>query len=273
MSWHVHAPLWEAYAAGRLDPAAEASVEAHITRCPECRGAARAVVAPAVAEAVWTDVRATISRPSVPVPVRVLRRMGVREDDLVVVSAADSLLVPWAVAVGFALVCACVVGLADLGAATRDAVFMALTPLVPVLAVVASYDALDPLRELAAPTPYSKLRLALLRASAALSVAVPAALAVGLLVPNMEDLAFVWLAPSLGLTVGALVLLTWFEAWVAGGLVAAAWVTFVVALRTGGDVDVLVSPVAQVAFVTGALLFAVALVLRTSTLRIQGGDL
>ena len=89
----------------------------------------------------------------------------------------------------------------------------------------------------------------------------------------MEDLAFVWLAPSLGLTVGALVLLTWFEAWVAGGLVAAAWVTFVVALRTGGDVDVLVSPAAQVAFVTGALLFAVALVLRTSTLRIQGGDL
>ena len=272
MSWHVDAPLCEAYAAGRLDPAAEAGVETHITGCAECRAVARTVVAPAVAAAVWTEVRATISTPSLPLPWRALRRMGVRGDDLVVVSAADSLLLPWAVAVGFAVVCACVVGLAGLGPASRDAAFLALAPLVPVLAVVASYDALDPLREVTAPAPYSKLRIALLRATAALSVAVPSTLAIGLLVPDMDDLAFVWLAPSLGLTVGLLVLLTWFEARVAGGVVAALWVPFVVSLRTGGEVDALTSPMAQAAFVVGASLLAVALVLRTSTLRIQGGE-
>ena len=31
MSWHLEQHTWEAYAAGRLDPAAEASVEAHVT--------------------------------------------------------------------------------------------------------------------------------------------------------------------------------------------------------------------------------------------------
>ncbi len=109
-----------------------------------------------------------------------MRRLGVAPDDVVVVSAADAFLVPWAVAVGFAVVSACVVGLAGLGPASRDAAFLALAPLVPVLAVVASYDALDPLREVMAPTPYSKLRLALLRATAALAVAVPATMAIGL---------------------------------------------------------------------------------------------
>jgi hypothetical protein len=182
-------------------------------------------------------------------------------------------MVPWAVAVGFAVVSACVVGLAGLGPASRDMAFLALVPLVPVLAVVASYDALDPLREVVAATPYSKLRLALLRAAAALAVAVPATMTIGFVVPRMEDLALAWLAPSLGLTLAALVLLTWFEAWVTGGLVASAWVTVVALLRTGDQVQALATPVVQGAFMVGAGGLALTLVLRTSTLRLQGGEL
>jgi hypothetical protein len=273
MSWHVDAPVWEAYAAGRLDPAAELSLESHLTGCPDCRAAARSQVAPAVVDEVWTHVRQTISAPVLTLPQRAMRRLGVRPDDAVVVSAADSFMVPWAVAVGFAVVSACVVGLAGLGPASRDAAFLALAPLVPVLAVVASYDALDPVREVVAATPYSKLRLALLRATAALAVAVPATMTIGFVVPNMEDLAVAWLAPSLGLTLAALVLLTWFEAWVTGGLVASAWVTVVAVLRTGDQVDALATPFGQVAFLVGAGVLALALVLRTSTLRLQGGEL
>ena len=129
-----------------------------------------------------------------------MRRLGVAADDAVVVSAADSFLVPWAVAVGFAVAVRLRRRAGGSGPGQPDAAFLALAPLVPVLAVVASYDALDPLREVVAATPYSKLRLALLRATAALAVAVPATMAIGLVVPNMEDLALAWLAPSLGLT-------------------------------------------------------------------------
>lgn len=273
MSWHVDAPVWEAYAAGRLDPAAELSVESHLTGCPECRAAASSQVAPAAVDEVWTRVRLTISAPSLTLPQRAMRRLGVRHDDAVVVSAADAFLVPWAVAVGFAVVSACVVGLAGLGPAGRDAAFLALVPLGPVLAVVASYDALDPVREVLAATPYSKLRLALLRATAALAVAVPVTMAIGFVVPNMGSLAVAWLAPSLGLTFAALVLLTWFEAWVTGALMASVWVTVVALLRLRDQVDALTTPYGQVAFVVTAGVLALALVLRTSTLRLQGGEL
>lgn len=273
MTWHVDPSVWEAYVAGRLDLAAEASVETHVVGCAECRAAAKVHVAPEAAAAVWTEVRATISAPALPLPLRMLRRARIRDDDLVAVSAADSLLVPWAVAVGFAVACACVVGLAGLGSINREAAFLAMAPLIPVLAVVAAFDALDPLREVAAPTPYSKLRLALLRATAALAVAVPATFAIGMVVPGMEDLAFVWLAPSLGLTVGALVLITWFEAQVAGAMIASLWVGAVVVARTSGSVDALTAPPVQLACAGAGVVLAAALVLRTSTLRLQGGEL
>lgn len=273
MSWHVDDQVWQAYVGGRLDAAAEASVDTHVARCAECRATARRNAPAATAERVWADVRATITVPAPSAPVRLLRRLGARDDDLVALSGADSLLVPWAVAVGFAVACACLVGLAGLGPVNQHTVFLAAAPLGPVLAIVAAYDALDPLRELAAPTPYSKLRLALLRACVALAVALPATAAIGLVVPAMEDLAWVWLAPSFGLTLGALVLLTWWDAKVAGAMVCALWTGLVVVVRTNGTVDPLTAPLAQAGFVAAGVVLAGALVLRTSTLRLQGGEL
>lgn len=273
MSWHLEQHTWEAYAAGRLDPVAEASVEVHVTGCPRCRDAARSTVTPAQTAAVWDAVRTSIAEPALPAPLRLLRRLGVPRHDLVVVSAADSLLVPWAAAVGFALVSACLVAFAGLSPANQNAAFLALAPLVPVLAVAMAYDALDPLREVCVATPYSKLRLALLRATANLAVAVPATLLVGLVVPGMQDLAFTWLMPSLGLTTGVLVLLTWLEAPVAGAVVGSFWFALVLVLRAGWDVLVLTSPSAQSACVALALILGAMLTVRTSTLRLQGGGL
>ena len=273
MTWHLDGVVWQAYAAGRLDPVAEASVDAHVVGCADCRAAARAYAPAGTAEDVWAGVRTTITAPPPSAAARLLARLGVRADDVVLLSGTDSLLVPWAVAVGFAVVSACLVGLAGLSPANRDAAFLALAPLTPVLAVVAAHAALDPLRELAAATAYSKLRLALLRATAALAVAFPVTAVVGLVVPGLDALAWVWLAPSLALTVGTLVLLTWWEAPVAGAMVCSVWSGAVVLVRTGGSVDVIAAPSVQlVVLVVGAVL-AATLVLRTSTLRIQGGDL
>lgn len=273
MSWHVEAETWAAYAAGRLDVVAEASLESHVSGCPGCREAARASVTPAETQAVWESVRDSIGEPVLPAPLRLLRRLGVPNRDLVVVSAADSLLVPWAAAVGFAVLLACLVGLLGLSPVDQDAAFLALSPLVPVLAVVAAYDALDPLRETSLVTPYSKLRLALLRATAALAVALPATLGVGYVVPNLDHLALVWLLPSLGLTSSTLALLTWLDAPAAGALVAGGWVTLVLALRSGWDVLLLTSAPAQLACAGLATLSGALLLVRTSTLRLQGGRL
>lgn len=271
MAWHVDPELWSAYAQGVLDASAEANLESHVAGCADCRAGARREVGPETTDVLWRDVRTTIETPALRPPLRVLQRLGARDDDLVALSVADSLLLPWAVAVASAIVCACVVGLAGLGAESRDAAFLALAPIAPVLAVVASYDALDPLREVTAPTAYSRLRLALLRSALALTVAVPATLAVGLLVPGMDGLAFVWLAPSLGLTVAALVLLTWFDARAAGGLVAGGWLGLVALLRASSDAGALTTPLVQAAFVVSAAVLSGALFVRTSTVHWQGG--
>lgn len=273
MSWHLEQRTWEAYAAGRLDPVAEASVEAHVTGCAHCRDAARSMAAPAQTAAVWETVRTSIAEPVLPAPLRLLRRLGAPTHDLVVISAADSLLVPWAASVGFALVSACVVALAGLSPSDQDSAFLMLAPLVPVLAVVMAYDALDPLREVCLTTPYSKLRLALLRAAATLAVAAPVTMALGLLVPGMQDLAFVWLLPALGLTTGALALLTWLAAPFAGAIVAGAWVALIVVLRSGWDVLMLASAAGQLTCVGLAALGVGVLIMRTSTLQLQGGQL
>lgn len=269
VSWHVEAQVWEAYAAGRLDPDAEASVDAHVMRCPSCRTGARAHVEKAELEAVFPTVSDRIARPVLPLWLRPLRRVGVASDDLVVLSTA-SLLVPWAVAVGTALACAMLTGFTT---RYQEMTFLLLAPLIPVLAVVAAYDTTDPLREVAAPTPYSKVRLALLRTVAALVVAVPATMAVGLLIPGLEPLAFRWLLPALGLTLAALVLITWLTAWTAGATVSVAWFVAVTAVGRTYEVAVLASPAVQAGFSCAAALLAAVFVIRTSTLRLVGGDL
>ena len=265
--WHVDDVLWSRYAGGMLDQVADAAIEAHVAECARCREGARAAVATADLAAAWSTIAAELplrERAST----RWLRRLRVPDSDAVVLGASDGLHLPWVVAVAGALVCAVVSGSLP---RYQDTAFLLLAPLVPVFAVVAAYDATDPLRELVAGTPYHKLRMALLRTTAALVVAVPVTLTVGLLLPGLHDLAVAWLLPGLGLTTAALVLLTWLDAWSAGLAVAAGWVT-VVGLLTRGDASAtLTGPAAQSSFAVLAVAMAALLVLRTSRLVSVGG--
>src|ERR1700709_1969079 len=224
--WHVPPDVWQAYARGLLDPAAEASVEAHVVGCPDCRAGARAHVAPSTTESIWSSVHATVATPTLPRSVRWLRALGVPERELVLLGSADAVVVPWVTAVGAAIAVTLISGLGSSHYLHHDVMFLALAPLVPVLAVLAAFDATESLREVSAATPYSKLRLALVRTTAALVVAVPVTTAIGLAVPGLGSLAFSWLLPGLGLTTSALVLLTWLSPRVVGGVLAIAWALF-----------------------------------------------
>ena len=118
---------------------------------------------------------------------------GLPDDDAVVVRASTALYLPWVISVCAALVCAVLAAVLPEPHGTSS--FLVLAPLIPVLAVAAAYDTTDPLREVVGPTPLSKLRIALLRASVALAAAVPVTLGLGLLVPGFGGLAFAWLLP------------------------------------------------------------------------------
>jgi hypothetical protein len=265
MSWHIDERGWQAYAAGRLDAAAEAAVETHVTACADCRAGARALLPDP--EPLWQAVHAEITTPRPAWPLRVLARLGVPEDDLIVLAGARDVLFSWSVAVGAAVLCAVVTGLAP----TRlpggpQAFFLILAPLVPVLAVVATYDATDPFREVTEASPYSKLRLALLRTSAALTAAIPLTVAVALTVPNLKGYFATWLLPGLTLTVATLILLTWLTAWVACGVTSVGWIAAASVATGHGTIDAVATPAGQAGFAIAVVALA-ALFVRAGTVQ------
>jgi hypothetical protein len=264
MSWHIDEPTWHAYTAGRLDPAAEAAVETHVTACPDCRAGARVLMPDP--EPLWQAIHAEITRPRLPGLLRGLARLGVPEDDLVVLAGARDLLLSWSVAVGAAVLCAIVTGLTPtLLPGGPEAFFLILAPLVPVLAVVATYDATDPFREVTEASPFSKVRLALLRTSAALTAAVPLTVAVALIVPNLKGYFATWLLPGLALTVATLILLHWLTAWVACGVTSVGWIAAASVAAGNGTIDAVATTAGQACFAVAVVVLA-ALLVRAGTI-------
>ncbi|GAB2473903.1 hypothetical protein GCM10007967_31410 [Xylanimonas ulmi] len=268
---------WQAYAAGRLDLAAQAAVETHVIACAGCRDTARTVALgvgdPTTDDSmtggyarVWEAVHARISAPRPPAHLRWLRRLGVPDDAAVVLAAAGDLRLPWALAVGGAVLSA----VAAAHVARTELAYLLLAPLVPLLAVAAAFEATDPLRELTGPTPFSKLRLALLRTTATLAIAIPATVVVGVVVPALHALAWVWLLPALCLSGAALVLLTRLPARWACGVVAAGWAVAVTAVDGAGRLGAVSSASAQAGFALAALALGAVLVRATTTLRAMG---
>ena len=65
--------------------------------------------------------------------------------------------------------------------------YAVVAPLLPAMLVAAAYDASDPTRELLDATPFSKLRIALLRTALAVAAALPVVVLMGVLVPGLES--------------------------------------------------------------------------------------
>ena len=271
MTWHIGGPTWHAYATGRLDPAAETAVEAHVTACPDCRAAARTLPGVVDPAPLWVAVQAEISRPRLPLPLRALARLGVPEGDLVVLATARDLLLSWSVAIGAAMLCAVLTGLSPVGIpGGPQALFLILAPLIPALAVMATYGTTDPFREVAEASPYPKLRLALLRTVTALTAAIPLTVAVALVVPTLQGYFATWLLPGLALTVGTLILLTWLTPWVAGGVVSLCWLVAASTAAGTGAIDAVTTAAGQAAFAVGVVALGALLVRADTTQHIRG---
>ncbi len=273
MTWHVGLDLMRAYASDALGHPAAASVEVHVTSCAQCRALAREVVAAEQSSETltqaWSAIRLATTTLPQPRLARLLRRLGVPDSDVVLIGGFTGLPVTWAVSVGAAIVCA-VVGV-GIQAERQVFYYLAVAPLIPVLAVAVAFDALDPLRAVSVPTPASKLRLALLRAAAACSAAVPVMLASGLIIPGLIEVALRWLMPSVALTLAALLLITRFTAWVSALAVTSVWLVAVSSVAYSGGIAALTSSAAQACFALAAVATAIALFVRTGSTTLSGG--
>jgi len=254
--WHVDDALLQRYAEDRLGLAAAASVETHLTACERCRAAVVPAIPSVAAGDLWERVRSEIVLPREAAVVRVLRRLGLRDSDAVVLGASRALHLPWALAVvgalGFALAAA------TAGETRGRMLVLLVAPLIPALAVVAAHDSTDPVREIAETTAASKLRLALLRTLVALVGSVPPLLVVGLAVTGGALDLLVWVLPALALTSLALVLLTWWSARTTAGVLVAGWVAVCTAVGVGDVAAAIGHPSTQaVALLVSAVAAAV----------------
>ncbi|HET9422490.1 MAG TPA: hypothetical protein VFO49_15225 [Nocardioides sp.] len=267
-TWHAGPDLLRRYADAALDDVGQAAVETHVTRCADCRREATALVAEPALETVWQGVTARVRAPRTHWTLRVLRRLGVPEPDLVVLRNSANLLLALAIAtmaaVGFAIAGS------FLKTSSQEVFYLALAPLLPTLLVAGAYDSTDPLRELAEPTPFGKLRIALLRTTIAVVGALPLVVLMGL-VPHIDTNVATWLLPSLALTVLTLVLLTWLRAPLAVGAVVTAWLLVVTGLRTSGEVELVADPAGQLLAAAVLVAASVTLIGRLGVLRPERG--
>jgi hypothetical protein len=268
-AWHLDDQLLSRYLADDVDMALAASVEAHLVRCAGCRAALAGQTNPVELAPVWAGVQAAIQRPPVPLPLRVLRRLGVSERDVVLLNAAELLRGPWTFATAVVLIFAVVASWP--GNIAGQAAYLLVAPLVPVLGVVGAFAATDPVVEITNATPYSKTRLALLRSGAVIVTTVPLVVFVGAVMPGIGWLAVAWLGPALGLILATLVALTWWSPVNAGTAVSIVWAAVITAAYVRHDLMSAIERDAQIGYLVVAALIGAGLVARIRTAHTPGG--
>lgn len=241
--WHLDPEVVRHYAAGAVGPATAASAEAHLMACAACRAQLASTVDDQRAAAIWRVVADRADRPRRGVLERVLARVGVDEATARLVAATPTLRGPWLLAIAAVLAFVAVAARADerwLG------VFLIAAPLGPLGGVAVAFaSGLDPTREIGLATPYSGLRLLLIRTAAVLATTVAIAVAAGLTLPGSAWLAAAWLLPAVGLTSVALALTARLRPVVAVGAVATGWVAITLTTDLSGQPRALFDATAQ----------------------------
>jgi hypothetical protein len=233
-AWHVDETALARWVDGTDGSVSGASVEQHLLTCPDCRAL---VPADPVADAVWVRVQDAIEVPRPKLLERLLRSAGLPSPDARIVAASPAFRGAWLVGMAALLLFVTVAG--SFGNARGQWAFLLIAPLVPALAVALGYDPeLDEQLEAECATPYSRLRLVLLRSAALLLVGIPSMVLASLALPG--SIAFWWLAPAAGCTAVVLALSTWTTPLNSVGTVGTAWLLVVGStFRTHTPTDIL----------------------------------
>jgi hypothetical protein len=207
MTWHADAAVLDRYARGQLDDLDAASVEAHVTRCPQCRQA----VAVHVDHRALAEIKLGLDdRLDAPRPERLVRwlsAVGVPDHDARLIAGSLSLEASWCAA---SLIAMCFALLAATTGSSRASLglFLVVAPLVPLAGVGLAFGRrVDPTFEIAQSCPMPSVRILLVRALAIVGLTVPVLVLLSLLFGTV--LAFAWLLPALALAAAALAAGTW----------------------------------------------------------------
>jgi hypothetical protein len=284
---HISEEMLTSYVTGTAGTAGTAevwSVEAHLTGCASCRSAVAAHVDAGrlARNRSVLLVRAAIGDGG---PLRrLLRRCGIPDYLLGVLSATPSLRASWLLSV------LAVVGVtaAEAAAVSYDwfwsgpeqlpghvspealAPFLLLAPLLVLAGVAAAFlPMFDPAWRLSAAAPFSGFTLLLIRAVSALVVALIPVTGVAFALPGPGWLPFALLLPSLALSAFALAAATVMDPRAAAVVAGLAWLVPGFWLVLARVPLLVVAPGAQ--FASGAVLFACAVLVYLRHSRFEMG--
>jgi Putative zinc-finger len=251
-TWHADAELLAAYAGGRLDLARTASVEQHVLGCGHCRVAVAAGADRVLLDRVWADTVDVIDRPPVSAGERILTAVGLAPRAARLASHASRARRAWlwssALLAAFAIAAPRTDG-------RLTTWFLVLAPLVPATGVALAYGPdTDPMYEVVATAPYSRLRLILLRSLLVVPVTGALLLVTGLTVPGGARTSALWLLPGLALSAVTLALEARFGALRVAAALSLAWIGFAAGTRVStGSVLTAYGPVVQLVCLTAVV--------------------
>ncbi|GAA0237907.1 anti-sigma factor family protein [Cryptosporangium japonicum] len=250
MSWHVGDPDLAAYADGSLPAPGVWSVEAHLAACEGCR---ERLTFDAV-DAGWERLDAELDAPRPGLVERALSFGGVPATTARLLTATPALRGSWLVSVTLTLLLAAV-----LAHYAQPLVFLALTPLLPVLGVAVSFGpGIDPTHEVTVVAPYSTFRLLLLRCATVLAANTLLTAAASLALAEYGVRIAGWFLPSLALTILTLLITPRLGAVPAATVVGLGWLSLVLGTRHSTSL-LPYTAAGQVAMAVAAALAAVAL--------------
>ena len=258
-SWHADIELLAAYVSGRVDRASAASVETHLVACTSCRSTIAPLVEPQRLERNLGVIVDRITQPRRHPFERLVERLGVPSHLARALAVSPSELAPWLAGIVSAVL---VAAGADVISTTGRSMFVLLVvaPLLPLAGVTAGASlGSDPLAELVAATPTTRLRLLLLRSVVVLVPALVLSATASVVAPSRGWEPVLWLLPALALSATALAAGTWISirpaAWALGGL----WVAGAVVAARGAPSAEMVGdfvafrPIGQVALLAVSL--------------------
>jgi hypothetical protein len=221
-----------------------------------------------VVDRAWIAVRAHVETPRASLPERLVRGFGVPSETARVLVAVPAFRGAWLLGL---FVVTLFAGLAAMLGEYGVALFLIVAPLAPVAGVAASFggDA-DPCHELVTVTPYSGLRMLLLRTAGVLATSIPVALVAGLALPGPAWVGVAWLAPAAAGVALTLLLAPVLGSTATATTLAACWSAAVVSTTRLGDPVEVVEPTMQLAFAALTLLAISALAVRHPSLEHLG---
>ena len=268
-TWHLDTSVLESYAAGRSTPVGGASVEAHLMECRECGALLRELMPHEPLDRAWAAIRTHVEAPRAGLVERVLASLGLSSESARLLAAVPAFRGAWLLGVFTVLVFAGVA--AVLAEDTGLTLFLVVAPLIPVAGVAASFggDA-DPAHELVTVTPYSSLRLLLLRTGGVLASSVPVTVLLGLVLPGPAWLGLAWLTPAVAGIALTLAVSPHFDTTTTAAVLGGVWSFAVLAAHHLGDPMAVVEPLMQLVLAAVALLALAVVVLRSPSLDLLG---